>query len=240
MCVCAIDREGIVKGVLWGEGVPAFGPYKPGSWVYHPTLKPEVRDTARARALLAEAGFADSDGDGVLERDGKPFAFTILTNQGNEQRILTATVIQSQLKEIGIAVNIRTVEWAAFIKEFVSKGRFDAVILGWTIGADPDIYEVWHSSKAKPGGLNMTMYRNAEVDALLEAGRATPDMDQRRLIYARLQEVLADDQPYCFLYVPCALPMVQARFRGVEPAVAGIMHNFDKWWVTRSEHRYHP
>lgn len=236
---CAIDREGIVQGVLMGQGVTSFGPYKPGTWAYNNKLSPVTRDVAKAKALLAEAGFVDSNGDGMLEKDGKPFAFSILTNQGNQQRILTATVIQSQLKEVGIDVRIRTVEWAAFIKEFVDKGRFDALILGWTITPDPDIYEVWHSSKAGKG-LNFTKYQNAEVDALLEQARATPDMQKRKALYDRLQEVLAEEQPYCFLYVPYALPVVQSRFRGIEPALAGIMYNFDKWWVPKDQQRYTP
>lgn len=236
---CAIDREGIVQGVLMGEGVTAFGPYKPGTWPYNTTLSPVTQDVARAKALLTAAGFADTDGDGMLEKDGKPFAFSILTNQGNQQRILTATVIQSQLKAVGIDVRIRTVEWAAFIKEFVNKGRFDALILGWTITQDPDIYEVWHSSKAGKG-LNFTKYQNAEVDALLEQARATPDMQKRKALYDRLQEVLADEQPYCFLFVPYALPVVQSRFQGIEPALAGIMYNFEKWWVPRDQQRFTP
>ncbi len=233
----AIDREGIVKGVLMGQGVTAFGPYKPGSWAYHKTLQPIKQDMSKAKALLAEAGFVDSNNDGILEKDGKDFSFTLLTNQGNEQRILTAIVIQSQLKAIGIKVEIRTVEWAAFIKEFVDKAQFDAVILAWTIGQDPDIYEVWHSSKAKSGGLNFTRFINTEVDALLEAARATPDMQKREALYARLQEVFHEEQPYCFLYVPYALPIVQARFRGIKAALAGIMYNFDKWWIPKNEQR---
>ena len=147
----ALDRDALIKGVLLGQGIPAFGPFKPGTWASHPTLKPLRQDLAAARALLAQAGFADHDHDGILDRDGKPLAFTILTNQGNEQRILTATVIQSQLRAIGVDVRIRTVEWAAFIREFVNKGRFDAVLLGWTIPQDPDIYQVWHSSQAVEG-----------------------------------------------------------------------------------------
>ncbi len=236
----AIDREGLVNGVLMGQGVSAFGPYKPGSWVYHKNLSPIVQDVKKAKALLAEAGFADKNGDGILEKDGKDFSFTLLTNQGNEQRILAATVIQSQLKAVGINVHIRTVEWAAFIKEFVDKGRFDALILGWTIGQDPDIYEVWHSSKAKSGGLNFTRYTNADVDALLEEARATSDRKERKVLYDKLQEVLAQEQPYCFLFVPYALPIVQSRFHGIEPALAGIMYNFDKWWVPKEQQRYQP
>ncbi len=231
----AIDREGIVKGVLMGQGITSFGPYKPGSWAYHKTLQPIEQNISQAKALLAEAGFADANDDGVLEKDGKDFTFTILTNQGNEQRILTAIVIQSQLKAIGIKVEIRTVEWAAFIKEFVDKAQFDAVILAWTIGQDPDIYAVWHSSNARAGGLNFTRYVNAEVDTLLEAARATPDVQRREALYARLQEVFHEEQPYCFLFVPYALPIVQSRFHGIEAALAGIMYNFEKWWVPKSE-----
>ena len=230
----AIDREGIIKGVLLGQGVPAFGPFKPGSWPYHPGLKTLPRNVAAARALLAEAGFADHDGDGLLDRDGQPLAFTILTNQGNEQRILAATVMQSQLREVGIDVRIRTVEWAAFIREFVNKGRFDAVLLGWTIPQDPDLYSVWHSSQTFEGGLNFTHYRNPEVDRLLEESQSTPDQKKRAELYYRIQEIFADEQPYCFLFVPYALPVVQRRFQGIEPALAGIMYNFEKWWIPKS------
>ncbi len=229
----AIDREGIINGVLLGQGVPAFGPFKPGSWPYHTGLKPMAQNIAAARALLAEAGFADHNGDGMLDRDGLPLAFTILTNQGNEQRILTATVMQSQLKAIGIDVRIRTVEWAAFIREFVNKGRFDAVLLGWTIPQDPDLYSVWHSSQTFEGGLNFTHYRNPEVDKLLEEAQSTPDQKKRAALYYRIQEIFEADQPYCFLFVPYALPVVQRRFQGIEPALAGIMYNFEKWWIPK-------
>lgn len=237
---CAINRDDIIKGVLLGEGTPAFGPYKPGSWAYNTKIRPVQQDVEKAKKLLQEAGFSDSNGDGILEKNGKPFTFTILTNQGNEQRILAATVIQAQLKAVGIEVRIRTVEWAAFIKEFIHTGRFDAVILGWTITQDPDIFDVWHSSKAKPGGLNFTRYSNAEVDALLVEARATPDRARRKVLYDRVQEIMHADQPYCFLFVPYALPIVQARFQGIKPALAGIMYNFEKWWVPQDRQMYQP
>ena len=230
----AIDRQSIIQGVLLGEGVPAFGPFKPGSWAYHPSLRPVRQDIPAAQKLLAEAGFSDSDGDGILDRDGLPLAFTVLTNQGNEQRILTATLIQSQLKAVGVGVNIRTVEWAAFIREFVNKGRFDAVILGWTIPQDPELYKVWHSSQAHDNGLNFIHYRNSEVDSLLEQARSTPNQEARAHLYYRIQEILDEEQPYCFLFVPQALPVVNRRFQGICPALAGIMYNFEDWWVPKS------
>ncbi len=230
----AINREELVLGALLGQGVAAFGPYKPGTAVYHPTLKPVAQDRKLARRLLAEAGFTDSDGDGVVDRDGRPLAFTVLTNQGNAERILAATIIQSQLAAVGVKVEVRTVEWAAFINEFVNKGAFDAVILGWTITPDPDLYQVWHSSQAVAGGLNFTCFIDKELDALLEEGRQVPDENRRREIYWKVQEILAEEQPYCFLYVPYALPVVSARIQGIEPALAGITWNLERWW-TRTE-----
>lgn len=226
----AINRNDLVQGVLLGQGIAAFGPFKPGSWAYHPLLKPVEQNRGLAKEILAEAGFRPGR-DGILEKNGQRLAFTILTNQGNEQRILTATLIQSQLREIGVEVKIRTVEWAAFIKEFVNKGKFDAVILGWTIPQDPDIFQIWHSSQAHDGGLNFIHYKNPEMDKLLEEARSTPDQAVRAQMYFRAQEILADDQPYCFLFVPYALPIVQKRFKGIKPALAGIMYNFEKWYV---------
>jgi len=219
-------------------GQVAHGPYKPGTWPYNPKVKDFPYDPDRARALLAEAGWHARNGDGMLMKDGKPFSFTILTNQGNDQRLKTALIIQQRLKAVGIEVKIRTIEWASFLKNFIDKGDFQAIILGWTIGQDPDLYDVWHSSKTGPKELNFVGYKNAEVDRLIERGRGTFDQEERRRCYYRIQEILAEDQPYTFLYVPDALPVVSARFRGIEPAPAGIMHNFIRWYVPKEEQVY--
>jgi peptide/nickel transport system substrate-binding protein len=233
----AIDKQEIVKGVLLGQGESTIGPYKPGTWAYNTGIQDYRYDPAAARTLLTQAGWKDRDGDGWLDKDGRVFAFTILTNQGNTLRINAATIIQYRLRQIGISVKIRTVEWATFIKEFVDKGRFDALVLGWNIVQDPDIYDVWHSSKAGPGGLNFVGYENPELDRLLEKGRRLVDDTKRKPIYDRIQEILHRDQPYCFLYVPMSLPIVQSRFMGIEPAPAGITHNFNQWWVPGSLQR---
>ena len=135
---------------------------------------------------------------------------------------------------MGVECSIRTVEWAAFLKEFVNKGNYDALILAWNILDDPDIFDVWHSSAISENGLNFVHYANSEVDALLEKARITVD---RKVLYDRFQEILHKEQPYLFLYVPYSLPMVQARFRGIEPAPAGITYNFDRWWVPKALQR---
>ncbi len=234
----AVDKEEIISGVLLGLGKAATGPLKPDTWAYNPHVRTYPPDPLRARRLLAEAGWRDGDGDGVLEKDGRPFAFEIITNQGNEVRAKCAEIIQKRLSEVGMAVKIRVIEWAAFVNDFINKRRFDATLLGWTIPMDPDLYDVWHSSKTKPEELNFVSFRNAEVDDLLEKGRGAFDQAARKRCYDRIQEILAEEQPYLFLYVPDALPIVEKRFHGIEPTAAGITHNFPRWFVPRDRQKY--
>jgi peptide/nickel transport system substrate-binding protein len=233
----AVNKQEIIDGIMLGLAKEATGPYKPGTWAYNSRVKTYPYDPQKARALLAEAGWQDANGDGILEKNGEPFVFEIITNQGNEIRAKCAEIIQKRLAEVGISVKIRVLEWAAFVNDFIKKGRFDATILGWTVSMDPDIYDVWHSSKTKPDELNFIAYKNAEVDELLEQGRSTFDQKQRKKCYDRIQEILAEDQPYLFLYVPDALPIIQKRFRGIEPAPLGIGYNFIKWYVPQPEQK---
>jgi len=233
-----INRDEIIEGVLLGLGKPATGPFKPGTWVHNPAVKTYPYDPQKAKELLALAGWRDTDGDGILDKNGQPFAFEIITNQGNEIRSKCAEIIQRRLGELGIKVKIRVLEWAAFVNDFINKRRFDATILGWSIPLDPDIYDVWHSSKTGPQELNFVSYMNEEVDELIEKGRSTFDQKKRKKYYDRIQEILAEEQPYTFLYVPDALPIVHARFRGIEPAPLGINHNFIKWYVPENQMRY--
>jgi peptide/nickel transport system substrate-binding protein len=234
----AINKDEIIQGVLLGMGQIAHGPYKPGTWPYNPKVKDFNYNPDLARRMLAEAGWRESNSDGILMKEGKPFSFTILTNQGNDLRLKTALIIQQRLKVVGIDVKIRVIEWASFLKNYIDKGDFEALIMGWSMGQDPDLFDVWHSSKTGPRELNFIGYKNPEVDRLIEAGRSTFALDERRRCYFRIQEILAEDQPYTFLYVPDALPVVNARFRGIEAAPAGIMHNFIKWYVPKEEQLY--
>jgi peptide/nickel transport system substrate-binding protein len=234
----AINKQEIVDGVLLGLGQIATGPYKPGTWPYNPDVRRYPYDPEQARTLLNEAGWRDSDGDGVVEKGGRDFSFVLMTNQGNDSRIKAGEIIQRRLADIGIDVKLRVVEWASFLKEFINPGDFDALIMGWNIPMDPDGYNVWHSSKTRPGELNFINFQNAEVDELLEKGRRTLDQQQRKAYYDRFQEILAEEQPYVFLFVPDALPAVAARVHGIEPAPAGITHNFIRWHVPQALRKY--
>lgn len=237
----AIDKSEIVDVVLFGLGSPATGPYVPNTWPYNPNVKEYKYDPDKAKRLLREAGWA-SNSTGILEKDGKPFEFTIRTNMGNTLRMNTATIIQWRLAKVGIKVKIEAIEWSTFINQFIDKRRFEAVILGWSIGLDPDQYDIWFSGKTKEKEFNFIGYSNPEVDELLEKGRRTYDISERKKAYFRIQEILADELPYIFLYVPAATPIVHGRVKGIKPSPIGISYNLPKWYVPRQlqRHRMEP
>jgi peptide/nickel transport system substrate-binding protein len=233
----AINKQGLLEGVVLGLGREATGPFRPGMWADNPAVKPIPYDLKRAQALLAEAGWKRNE-QGMLEKDGQPFTFELLTNQGNDERKKIAEIIQASLRELGIGVEIRILEWAALLKEHIKKRQFEAIVLGWNTGADPDQYVIWHSSQMGPDDLNHISYANPEVDALLEAGRSSCHQADRVRFYRRLHEVLAADQPVVFLYWRDALPVVSSRIYGVNPGPAGLSWNFIDWFVPKALQRY--
>jgi len=239
----AINREEIVQYVLYGLGVVANGPFPPQFWYSNPHVKPLPYEPAKARQLLAEAGWKDTNGDGILEKDGKPFSFKLITNSGNETRRDVGVLVQRALKEIGIDVKFEFYEWSVFLKNFINVKAFDACILGWGLSPDPDAYQIWHSSQIEKG-FNFVSYRNPEVDRLWEEGRREYDTEKRKAIYWRINELMAEDQPYTFLYVPLGIPALQKKFvlvekdphgkeiyRPIKMEKAGLTYDLIKWYV---------
>jgi peptide/nickel transport system substrate-binding protein len=226
----AIDRQKIIKGVLLGYGSPATGPFPPESWAYNPKVNDPEYDPELATSLLAEAGWKPGP-SGLMEKDGEPFTFTLVTNKENQKRGKTAQIIKEYLKAVGVEMDIQVLEWQTFISEFINKRRFEVALLGWRLSLDPDIYDIWHSSMTGEREFNFVSYNNPEVDRLLIEGRETCNMDRRRQIYHRIHEIIAQEQPYTFLYVADSLPVLHKRFKGVEQAPIGIMYDFVRWRV---------
>lgn len=228
----AIDKQEIIDGVYLGLGINIASPYKPGTRWSNPDLQPYSYDPNKAKALLKEAGFIDSDGDGILDRDGKPFSFEIITNQ-NKEREKSAVLIQRRLKDVGIDVQIRAIEWASFISRFIKTGDFDAVVLGWSLGLDPDQFSIWHSSQNQPGQFNFIGYNNPQIDQLLEQGRLEMDIDKRTKIYHEFAKVLLEDSPIIYLSAGYGLSAIHKRVKGIDsPAPpAGIGYNSHEWYI---------
>lgn len=234
----SINKKDIIDGVLLGYGTPCTGPFPPESWAYNPYVKDLEYNPQKAMELFMEAGWKMGT-RGLLEKNGKPFIFTVLVNQGNEARLKTAQIIKENLKKVGVEMKIRVLEWQALLHEFIDKKRFEAVIMGWGLSRDPDAYDMWHSSKTKEGEFNFISYKNDEVDRLLIEGRRNFDIEKRKKIYHRIHEILVEDQPYTFLYVPDALPVLHKRFKGVEKAPLGIWYDFIHWYVPKEENEWY-
>ncbi len=234
----SINKKDIIDGVLLGYGSPCTGPFPPESWAYNSDVKDIEFNPEKARMLFAQAGWKMGK-NGLLEKDGRSFSFTVLVNQGNEARLKTAQIIKENLKKVGVDVNIKVLEWQAMLHEFIDKKKFEAVIMGWALSRDPDAYDIWHSSKTKEGEFNFISYKNDEVDRLLLEGRRTFDIEKRKRIYHRIHEILAEDQPYTFLYVPDALPVLHKRFKGVEKAPLGIWYDFIHWYVPKEKSEWY-
>ena len=197
----AVNVDQMIRYVLYGYGEQSTGIFTPEMWFFNPNVKPFTYDPEKARQLLAEAGWKPGP-DGILEKDGQRFAFTLITNNGNAIRSDIATLVQADLKAVGIEVTVEMYEWAVFIKNFVNKGEFDAVVLGWALGQGYDQFQIWHSSQTGPDQLNMVGYKSAEADRLLQQIREEFDRDTIIKLCGELQQLIYDDQPYLFLFVP--------------------------------------
>lgn len=234
----AVDRKEIIDGVLLGLGREVTGPFSPDSWAYNTNAAASVFDPAKARALLDEAGWRDADGDGIREKDGRKFEFTIVTNQGVIQRQMIAEILQRRFADVGVKMRIKIVEWSSFLKDVVDTRKFDMVLLSWGLSRDPDPFDIWHSSKTKTGEFNFISYANPEADRLMLEGRLTFDRTERQRIYRRIHELIAADKPYLFLYVADALPIVHSRFRNVDVTPIGIGYRFLDWDVDLADRKY--
>jgi peptide/nickel transport system substrate-binding protein len=234
----AVNRREIIDGVLMGLGREVTGPFSPDSWAYNSDAPSSLFDPAAARSLLEEAGWRDADGDGVREKDGRRFEFTIVTNQGVIQRQMIAEILQRRFADVGIKMSIKIMEWGSFLKDVVDARKFDMVLLSWGLSRDPDPYDIWHSSKQKPGEFNFIGYSNPEADRLMIEGRLTFDQDARQKIYRRIHELIAGDRPYLFLYVADALPVVHSRFRNVDVSPLGMGYRFVDWDVAPEDVKY--
>jgi len=221
-----IDRQALIDSLWKGWAKIAAGPVPSDAWARDPELRPWPYDPARARELLARNRFTDSDGDGILDRDGKPFRFVLTTNAGNQVRADALVLIQEQLARIGVAVEPRILELQTLI-ERNRAGDYDATIAGWAIDTTFDFRPYFHSAEQE--GYNFVAYANPEVDRLLEATRSAPDIEAAKPDFVELQRILHREQPYTFLWEPQKLAATRASIDGVEISALSALRSLPYW-----------
>jgi len=220
----AFDHDRMLEKICLGLYQPCAGNFPPGSWMAGPKpLVPYKQDLDKAEALLDEAGWSDHDNDGIRDKeiDGRlvPFEFTMLVNQ-QPFRIAICTLLKENLEQIGVIVNVRPVEVTA-LQEMMQKRNFQACLSGWGSGTDPDTSEnIWKTGEMR----NYCGYSNPEVDRLFAEGRRELDRVRRGEKYARIQEILYEDQPYTWLFWRNSFYGFSKQLRGYVFSPRGPFH----------------
>jgi len=196
----AIDTQKIIDFMLYGQGERITGPFVKQTDYYNHAITPLPYDPQGALSLLEEAGWRKAS-DGYLQKEGKRLAFTLITNNGNPLRKAIMAIAQDAWKKIGVQVETDLLEWSVFIQKRVNELDFDALILGWSMGIDPDLFQIWHSSQTGKFQLNFVGYADPVSDDLILKIRREYDLDRQVAYCHQLHERIAAAQPYTFLYV---------------------------------------
>jgi peptide/nickel transport system substrate-binding protein len=218
-----LDRERMIRDIWDGIGIVAKGPVNPESPGSDPAVQPLAFDPEKAKALLAEAGWQDRNGDGVLE-DGKgdPFEFEYTYATGGEISERLARFVKDSYAKAGIVVKTRPLDWSRY-QEILKLRDFDAITMGWGANApESDPRQIWHSESIKEGGDNFTQWSNKDCDALIEKGRRTMDETERMQVWRQFEAVIAEDQPYTFVRVAPWLRFVKRDFGNVNTYKTGL------------------
>ncbi len=230
-----VDRNAIVDHLLKGNGAVVSGPFYIHSGQNSPDVELWPFDVERAKELLDEAGWVDSDGDGIRDKLGVKFSFKYSYATGKLVYEQLAKMLKDTAAKVGIEITPDPYEWSIFI-ERITDGKFDAITVGWGGTVESDPYQIFHSSQIADRGSNRTHYNSPVADELMDKARRTIDEGKRYKLYRKLHEVFHQDQPYTFLYTRPTFMFLSNRFENV------IIHKLGtdpfEWYVPRDKQRY--
>lgn len=216
------NRKELVDEIFKGYGTVINANLPPISWAYCEVgLDPYHYDKARAVSLLEQAGWRRVGPDGIRQNDkGERLSFGLVTAIGNTRMEQALIIIQQYWKEIGVEVKVEFYEWSVLLNQYLDVARFEAYMLSWSLGLDPDPFLFFHSSAGVDAqgnlvGFNDVEYYNPRVDELLELGRTTLDPAERKRIYDEVQRILNDDLPYVFMYTQNLVTAMDRKFEGL-------------------------
>ena len=237
-----VDRKTIIDRVLYGDAVPIQ------SHIFYKNSKllnadlPEIQfDIEKGKQLLEEAGWKDTDGDGVLDKviNGKKtdFKFTFLSNTNPVRKQILLVVVDA-LKKVGIHAEVQELEWSVYLDK-TKKHEFDATYSGWTSPTTPpDPFQIWHSSQSEGEGSNYISFKNKKNDELIEAYRNEMDEDKRIALIKEWQQLIYDEQPYTFLWSGRARYIYDKRFKNARWYNIQPSPSFNEWWVPSGSQKY--
>lgn len=238
-----LDRERMAKEIFLGYATPASGPFAPQGPQSAPDIKAWAFDEAKAKSLLAAAGYQDRNGDGIVDGpNGQPFKFKLSYPSGSETWEKVVLFMKDSYARAGILMEPDRLDWPVLVQK-LKQSDFDAATLGWSSTPESDPYQIFHSSQIQSQGDNRTNYINKDLDALIEKARTTVDTEARMKIWNDVHRILHEDQPYTFLFNRQALRLFNKRIKNIQPAKIGI--NFEylnggmmPWYVPSNEQKY--
>jgi peptide/nickel transport system substrate-binding protein len=205
-----LDRQKLIDSIMHGQGLIAHSPIMPHSWAYDPDVKQYVYDPALAKQILEQAGWMDSDGDGVRDREGVKLAFVLL---GKDKAKLDA--ISAMWAEIGVQAEVQAVSLPGLTADFLVPRTYDAALVDWELSGDPDPYPLWHSTQAKTGQ-NYAGWESRAADEAIEQARSLPDREARVAHYVDFQRIFAEELPALLLYYPVYTYGVREKIHDVQ------------------------
>jgi peptide/nickel transport system substrate-binding protein len=231
----AIDRQGLLDALQMTEyAVPAHGPYSPiFAELYDPEMTPPLPyDPEEARRILAEKGWTDSDGDGIVEKDGRPFAFTLVTNAGNQRRADVSQIVQQQWRQIGVDARLQSIEFTTFMDALVRED-YEAALGGWGVALSPDLTGLWGAESP----LNIVSYEDPQTHKLFEQALSQPTPEAAVPYWKAAASELVQDHPYTWLYYMDQVNGINERLHGVKVNTFGPYQNPWEWWIPRGQQR---
>jgi len=233
----ALDYSTIIAKIYLGQGYPLASNVLPTvAWAYNSDIQPYEFDTAMAAQILEDAGWVDSDGDGVREKDGRILTLRLQTNADNTPRQDLGALVQSQLNGIGFAIQFEALELDTLVGELLGQ-TFDLIIIGWTgLGSDPNDDNFWALQSDIPGsGFNFVSFSNDRVDELLKNGLSVPGCDPavRAPYYKEIQQIIHDEIPYIFMTGSIGNTGYAKRWQGVDPGPWSFYWNVEEWTLQK-------
>ncbi len=222
-----VNRKAILEKILLEQGEQVSSVFYKFGDQADPTLKNIPYDPEEAKRLLKEAGWSDSDRDGLLDKDGRPFKFALLSAAGSTSARSISLLMREDLLKVGIEMEIRQLEWATMLK-LLHDRRFDAAMLAWAMPLEQDPYQLWHSTQIEQGS-NYVGFSNARADQLIEDARREFDKERRNAMYREFQRIVHEEQPYTFLFTSPSLVAVAKRFGNVIDYRLGLETN--EWTI---------